>query len=70
MSKSLGNVVSPIEMKDKIGLDAFRYFLLRESVFGEDADFRDENLIGRYNSDLANNLGNLVTRILAMQVKS
>lgn len=67
MSKSLGNVVSPLEMKQKIGLDAFRYFLLRESVFGEDADFRDDNLIARYNADLANNLGNLASRVLAMQ---
>ena len=69
MSKSLGNAVSPIEMKKMIGMDAFRYFLLRESVFGEDADFRDDNLIARYNADLANNLGNLVTRVLAMQGK-
>ena len=67
MSKSLGNVISPLEMKEKIGLDAFRYFLLRESVFGQDADFRQENLTNRYNGDLANNLGNLVSRTLAMQ---
>src|SRR5262249_46535930 len=67
MSKSLGNVVSPLAMKEKIGLDAFRYFLLRESVFGQDADFREESLTTRYNSDLANNLGNLVNRTLAMQ---
>jgi methionyl-tRNA synthetase len=67
MSKSLGNVISPLAMKEKIGLDAFRYFLLRESVFGQDADFREENLIARYNADLANNLGNLVNRALAMQ---
>ena len=67
MSKSLGNVISPLEMKEKIGLDAFRYFLLRESVFGQDADFRQENLINRYNGDLANNLGNLVSRTLSMQ---
>jgi methionyl-tRNA synthetase len=67
MSKSLGNIVSPLEMKEKIGMDAFRYFVLRESVFGQDADFREENLTARYNADLANNLGNLVSRVLAMQ---
>ena len=50
-------------------MDAFRYFVLRESVFGQDADFRQENLVGRYNADLANNLGNLVSRVLAMQAK-
>jgi methionyl-tRNA synthetase len=67
MSKSLGNTISPLEMKKTIGMDAFRYFVLRESVFGQDADFRQENLIGRYNADLANNLGNLVSRVLSMQ---
>ena len=67
MSKSLGNIVSPLEMKEKIGMDAFRYFVLRESVFGQDADFREENLTARFNADLANNLGNLVSRVLAMQ---
>jgi methionyl-tRNA synthetase len=69
MSKSLGNAISPLDMKDKIGMDAFRYFLLRESVFGQDADFRQESLTARYNADLANNLGNLVSRVLAMQQK-
>jgi methionyl-tRNA synthetase len=69
MSKSLGNTVSPLEMKEKIGMDAFRYFVLRESVFGQDADFREDSLTARYNADLANNLGNLVSRVLAMQGK-
>jgi len=69
MSKSLGNVISPLAMKEKIGMDAFRYFVLRESVFGQDADFREESLTARYNADLANNLGNLVSRVLAMQQK-
>ncbi len=69
MSKSLGNTISPLEMKETIGLDAFRYFVLRESVFGQDADFRRDNLTARYNADLANNLGNLVSRVLAMQQK-
>src|SRR5215475_5679314 len=67
MSKSLGNVISPLAMKQETGMDAFRYFLLRESVFGQDADFREESLTTRYNGDLANNLGNLVSRTLAMQ---
>jgi methionyl-tRNA synthetase len=69
MSKSLGNVISPLAMKEKIGMDAFRYFVLRESVFGQDADFREESLTVRYNADLANNLGNLTSRVLAMQEK-
>jgi methionyl-tRNA synthetase len=69
MSKSLGNTISPLDMKETIGMDAFRYFVLRESVFGQDADFRRDNLTARYNADLANNLGNLVSRVLAMQQK-
>jgi methionyl-tRNA synthetase len=69
MSKSLGNTVSPLEMRERIGMDAFRYFILRESVFGQDADFRHDNLTARYNADLANNLGNFVSRVLAMQQK-
>jgi methionyl-tRNA synthetase len=67
MSKSLGNVVRPLDMRDRYGMDAFRYVLLRESVFGLDADFREEALVTRVNADLANNVGNLVSRTLSMQ---
>src|SRR5437867_342383 len=66
MSKSRGNVVDPNVIVDEFGADAFRYFLLREVPFGQDGDFSREALIGRINTDLANDLGNLLNRSLTM----
>ncbi len=63
MSKSLGNVVDPFHLVEKYGVDAVRYFLLREIPFGEDGDFSLERLEERYNADLASGLGNLVARV-------
>ncbi|MBW1896092.1 MAG: methionine--tRNA ligase [Deltaproteobacteria bacterium] len=66
MSKSLGNVVDPLELTKLHGSDAFRYFLSREMVFGLDSSFSEAALIQRYNSDLANDVGNLFSRSLTM----
>ena len=66
MSKSTGNFVEPIEFVDQFGVDALRYFLIREMSLGQDSDFSMEQFLVRYNSELANNLGNLVNRTLNM----
>ena len=69
MSKTSGNVVNPLELIDDIGLDGFRYYVLAETAYGNDGDFTYEGLVGRYNSDLANNLGNLAARVATVVSK-
>ena len=66
MSKSLGNVVKPLDLADKYGSDALRYYLMRNMVLGQDASFTIESFEKRYNSDLANDYGNLVNRIFIL----
>jgi len=69
MSKSAGNVVNPMEMIEKYGVDAFRFFLISEMSLGQDASFTEEAFISRYNSNLANDLGNLTSRVIKMIFK-
>ena len=66
ISKSVGNIVRPENIIDDFGADAFRYFVLREMVFGQDQNYSDEAFLARYNADLANDLGNTMSRALKM----
>ncbi|MBT5264522.1 MAG: methionine--tRNA ligase [Rhodospirillaceae bacterium] len=70
ISKSLGNAIDPLQLIDQFGLDAVRYFLLREVPFGNDGDFSQAAMVSRKNSDLANDLGNLSQRVLSMIAKN
>ncbi len=70
MSKSLGNAVAPAALVDEFGLDQTRWFMMREVPFGNDGNFSREGLINRVNSELANNIGNLVQRTLSMVAKN
>ena len=68
MGKSKGNVVNPMELIDRCGVDAFRYFLMAEMSLGQDASFTEEAFARRYNTDLANDLGNMLSRVLRLVV--
>jgi methionyl-tRNA synthetase len=69
LSKTTGNTIDPDALIDRYGVDAFRYFFLREGSFGQDWDFTDDAFVKRYNSDLANDFGNLVSRALTMSAR-
>ena len=70
MSKSLGNVVDPMALAERFGVDALRYFLLREVPFGQDGSYSAEAIVARANAELANSFGNLAQRTLSMVVKN
>jgi methionyl-tRNA synthetase len=66
MSKSAGNIVDPVVLAEKYGVDALRYYLMSDIITGEDADFSEDTLLVRYNTELANSIGNLLNRVLSM----
>ena len=70
MSKSLGNVINPMDLIDDYGVDPVRYYLMREMVLGQDSNFTMESFIQRYNSDLANDFGNLLSRVTTLIKKN
>ena len=70
MSKSVGNVINPMELIDRYGVDPVRYFLMREMVLGQDSNFSIESFKKRYNSDLANDFGNLLSRVSTLMKKN
>jgi methionyl-tRNA synthetase len=70
ISKSLGNAISPKVMVEKYGVDPIRYYVFRNFVFGQDGDFSEKSLVERYNNELANKLGNLVSRVTALAEKN
>ena len=70
ISKTLGNIIDPVEIVNKFGSDAVRYILLSQFPFGQDGDVKEEKFVEKYNSDLANGLGNLVARVLTLSAKT
>ena len=70
MSKSIGNVIDPMELINEYGVDPVRYYLMREMVLGQDSNFTVESFKSRYNSDLANDFGNLLSRVSTLMKKT